>query len=261
MRHAFAIARRELRSYFVSPIAYMAMTIFVFLSGAFFSNMVVYYARQAMLADRQIEQIARSEYQLDVPTVVLGEFFKNEAFILLLVLPLLTMGLITDERRKGTLELLLTSPIRSSELVAGKFLGAFSMFVIILLPTLPFYYFLHQGGAWEPGIVAAGYLGLLLVGAAQIGIGLFVSSLCENVLVSAFGTYGILVALSFIDTSASLARSIWADFIQFLSFFYHYVNFSRGVIALGDVAYFITYLVFALFITQRSIEAIRFKRT
>ena len=200
MRHAFAIARRELRSYFVSPIAYMAMTMFVFLSGAFFSNMVVYYVRQAMLADRQIEQIARSDLQLDVPTVVLSEFFKNEAFILLLVLPLLTVGLITDERRKGTLELLLTSPIRSLELVAGKFFGAFTMFVIMLLPTLPFYYFLRQGGAWEPGIVLSGYLGLLLVGAAQIGIGLFVSSLCENVLVSAFGTYGILVALSFVDT-------------------------------------------------------------
>lgn len=260
MRHALAIARRELRSYFVSPLAYVAMTMFVFLSGAFFSNMVVYYVKQAMIADRQIEALGRSDLQLDVPTVILGEFFKNEAFILILVLPLLTMALITDERRKGTLELLLTSPIRPRELVAGKFLGAFIMFVVMLLPTLPFFVFLKLGGAWEPGIIAGGYLGLLLVAAAQIGIGLFVSSICENVLVSAFGTYGILIALNFVDTSASLAQSIWADFIQFLSFFTHYANFSRGVIASGDVTYFATYLVFALFITERSIEAIRFKR-
>lgn len=259
MRHALAIARRELRSYFVSPIAYVAMTMFVFLSGAFFSNMVVYYVRQAMLADRQIEQIGRSDLQLDVPTVVLGEFFRNEAFILVLLLPLLTMALVTDERRKGTLELLLTSPVKPRELVAGKFFGAFTLFVIMLLPTLPFYYFLRQG-AWEPGIVAAGYLGLLMAGAAQIGIGLFVSSLCENVLVAAFATYGILITLNFVDTSASLARSIWVDFIQFLSFFTHYVNFSRGVVALSDIIYFATYLVLALFLTDRSIEAIRFKR-
>jgi ABC-2 type transport system permease protein len=261
MRHALAIARRELRSYFVSPIAYVAMTMFVFLSGAFFSNMLVHYVRQAMLADRQIERLGRSDLQLDVPTVVLGEFFRNEAFILLLVLPLLTMGLVTDERRKGTLELLLTSPLRAWEVVAGKFLGAFSMFAVILLPTLPFSYFLAQGGSWEPGIVAAGYLGLLMIGAAQIGIGLFVSSLCENVLVSAFGTYGILVALNFVDTSASVAESIWVEFIQFLSFFSHYQNFSRGVVALSDVVYFATYLAFALFLTDRSLQAIRFKRS
>lgn len=261
MRHAIAIARRELRSYFVSPLAYVAMSVFVFLSGAFFSNMVVYYVRQAMLADRQIERIGRSDLQLDVPTVILGEFLRNEAFILLLVLPLLTMALITDERRKGTLELLLTSPVKPRELVAGKFLGAFILFLLMLLPTVPFFYFVHQRGAWEPGVVAAGYLGLLMVGAAEIGIGLFVSSICENVLVSAFGTYGILVAVNFVDTSASLARSIWVDFIQFLSFFTHYVNFSRGVVALGDATYFASYLVFALFLTERSIEAIRFKRS
>lgn len=261
MRHALSIARRELRSYFVSPIAYVVTTVFVFLSGAFFSNMLVYYVRQSTLADRQIERIGRSDLQLDVPTVVLGEFFKNEAFILLLVLPLITMGLITDERRKGTLELLLTSPVRATELAIGKFLGAFALFVLMLVPTLPFHAFLAQGGAWEPGVVAAGYIGLLLLGASEIALGLFVSSLCETVLVSAFGTYGVLVTLNYVDTSASLARSIWVDLINFFSFFMHYVNFTRGVLELRDFVYFATYVTLGLFLTQRSVEAIRFKRS
>lgn len=261
MRHALAIARRELRSYFVSPIAYVAITIFVFLSGSFFSNMLVYYIRQASIADSQIERLGRSEFQLDVPTVVLGEFFKNEAFILLVVMPLLTMGLITDERRKGTLELLLTSPVRPAELAAGKFLAAQALLLVMLAPTLPFYYFLAQGGDWEPGVVASGYIGLVLLGAAQIAIGLFVSSLCENILVSAFGTYGILIALSFVDTSASVAQSIWVDFINFLSFHHHYVNFSRGTLAISAVVYFAGYVALGLFATQRSIEGLRFKRS
>jgi ABC-2 type transport system permease protein len=262
MRHVLAIARRELRSYFVSPIAYAALTAFTLLSGYFFNSMVVYYVRVASLADRQIEQLGRSDLQLDVPTVILEEFFKNQgSFVLLLIVPLLTMGLLTDERRKGTLELLLTSPVRSIELTLGKFFGALTLFVLMCVPTLPYWYFLAQGGDWEPGVVLAGYTGLLLLAATQIAIGLFISSLSENVLVSAVSTYGVLVALNFIDTSASLARSIWVDFIQFLSFHFHTAEFARGVIALRDVTYFVGFLALALFLTQRSIESIRFKRS
>ena len=262
MRHALSIARRELRSYFVSPIAYAALTAFALLSGYFFNSMVVYYVRQASLADRQIEQLGRSDLQLDVPTVILEEFFKNQgSFVLLLIIPLLTMGLITDERRKGTLELLLTSPVRPMELTFGKFLGALALFVLMCLPTLPYWYFLAQGGDWEPGVVLAGYTGLLLLAATQIAIGLFISSLSENILVSALCTYGVLVAFNFIDTSASLTRSIWVDFIQFLSFHFHNAEFARGVIALRNITYFTGFLALALFLTQRSIESIRFKRS
>lgn len=262
MRHVLAIAKRELRSYFVSPIAYAALTGFALLSGYFFNSMVVYYIRQASLADRQVEQLGRSPLQLDVPTVVLEQFFRNQgSFVLLLILPLLTMGLLTDERRKGTLELLLTSPVRPIELTLGKFLGALALVVLMFLLTIPYFYFLAQGGEWEPGVVLAGFVGLLLLAATEIAIGLFVSSLCENMLVSAFSTYGVLVALNFIDTSASLAQSIWVDFIQFLSFFSHYAEFARGVIALRDITYFAGFLALALFLTQRSIEAVRFKRS
>ncbi len=261
MRHAFWIAKRELRSYFVSPIACIAITIFTFVSGFFFSSMLNAYVQQASLADGQMQRMGRSDFQLDVPTLVLNEFFRNEAFILVLVLPLLTMALISDERRKGTLELLLTSPVRSGELIAGKFLAAFGLLVVMLLPTLPFHAFMAQGGEWEPGVVLAGYIGLLLTGAAGIAIGLAVSSLCENVLIAALGTYGILFFLLFVDAGSSAAASIWSDFIKFLSIDYHYGNFARGVVALRDVLYFATFVTLGTFVTQRSIESIRFKRS
>jgi ABC-2 type transport system permease protein len=262
MRHIFAIARRELRSYFVSPIAYVALTAYALMSGYFFNSIVVYYVRQAGLADRQVEQLGRSPLQLDVPTMILEQFFRNQgSFVLLLILPLLTMGLLADERRKGTLELLLTSPVRPIELTLGKFAGALTFFAVMCLTTVPYFYFLAQGGEWEPGVVVAGFLGLVLLAATQIAIGLFVSSLTENVLVSAICTYGVLVALNFIDTSASVAQSIWVDFIQFLSFFSHYSEFARGVLALGDLTYFAGFLTLGLFLTERSIEAVRFRRS
>jgi ABC-2 type transport system permease protein len=262
MRHIFAIARREMRSYFVSPIAYVALTAYALMSGYFFNSMVVYYVRQASLADRQVEQLGRSPLQLDVPTVILEQFFRNQgSFVLLLILPLLTMGLLTDERRKGTLELLLTSPVRPIELTLGKFAGALTFFAVMCLTTVPYFYFLAQGGDWEPGVVAAGFIGLVLLAATQIAIGLFVSSLTENMLVSAICTYGVLVALNFVDTSASVAQSIWVDFIQFLSFFSHYSEFARGVVALGDLTYFAGFLTLGLFLTQRSIDAVRFRRS
>lgn len=262
MSHVLAIAKRELRSYFASPIAYAAVTAFAVLSGYFFNSMVVYYMRQASLADQQVAQLGRSELQLDVPTVILEQWFRNQgSFVLLLVLPLVTMGLLSDERRKGTFELLLTSPVSAIELTLGKFLGALSLFLLMCLPTLPYWYFLAQGGEWEPGVVAAGYVGMLLLAATQIAIGLFVSSLTESLLVSALGTYGVLVALNFIDASASAARSIWVDFLQFLSLQVHNAEFARGVIALRDITYFAGFLLLALFLTQRSIDSIRFRRT
>jgi ABC-2 type transport system permease protein len=263
MRHVIAIAKRELRSYFVSPIAYVAITAFLLLSGYYFNSMLVKYVRDASLYDGQIERIGRSQYQqFDVPTMVLENFFSNQgAFVFLLVMPLLTMGLITDERRKGTLELLLTSPVRPIELTLGKFFGALTLVVVMLAPTLVYFAFLAQGGDWEPGVVFAGFTGLLLLAATEISIGLFISSLTENVLVSALCTYSTLVVLNFIDASASLTRSIWVDFIQFLSFFFHNLEFARGVVALRDIAYYAGFLALGLFLTQRSIESIRFKRS
>ena len=261
MRHALAIARRELESYFVSPMAYAVLAIFTFVSGLFFSNMLVYYIRQSAIADLQVQRFGYSEMQLDVPTVVLAQFFGNEAFLLMLAMPLLTMGLITDERRKGTLELLMTSPIGGGEIVVGKFLGAFTFLAILLLPMIPMFGFLALGGAAETGVVASGLLGLLLLGGAQIALGLFISSMCENVLVSAIGTYGLFLTMQFVDTTASAQESAWVTLLSYLSFYVRQVNSTRGIVAVADIVYFASFIALGLYLAQRTIEAIRFKRT
>jgi ABC-2 type transport system permease protein len=261
MRHALAIARRELESYFFSPIAYAVLAIFTFVSGLFFTNMLVFYMRQSALVDAQIRKFGYADQQFDVPTMVLAQFFQNQAFLLMLAVPLLTMGLITDERRKGTLELLMTSPVGGGEIVVGKFAGALSFLAILLLPLLPMFAFMSIGGAWEPGVIASGMLGLLLFGGAQIALGLFVSSMCENVLVSAIGTYGLLITMQFIDTTSSATESFWVKLLGYFSFYMRQQNSTRGIVALADVVYFASYVALGLFLAQRSIEAIRFKRT
>jgi ABC-2 type transport system permease protein len=261
MRHVLAIARREFESYFVSPVAYAVMTVFTFVSGLFFSNMLVHYVRQAALADAQLKKFGRSDLQLDVPTVVLAQFFQNEAFLLMLAVPLLTMGLVTDERRKGTLELLMTSPVRGIEIAGGKFLGAFAFFGLMLAPLVPMFAFMGAGGAWEAGVIASGLLGLLLLGGAQIALGLFVSSLCENMLVSAIGTYGLIVTLQFIDTTGGGGGSVWARLLGSLSFYARHLNSTRGVVSPADIVYFASHVTLGLFLAQRSIEALRFKRS
>ena len=261
MRHVLAIARREIESYFVSPVACAVMTVFTFVSGLFFSNMLVHYVRQAAMADAQIRTFGRSDLQLDVPTVVLAQFFQNEAFLLMLAVPLLTMGLVTDERKKGTIELLMTSPVRGIDIVGGKFAGAFAFFTLMLLPIVPMFAFLGADGNREAGVVASGLLGLLLLGGAQIALGLFVSSLCENMLVAAIGTYGVIVTLQFIDTSVAAGGSIWVRLLGSLSFYARHLNSTRGLVAVADIIYFTSWIVLGLFLAQRSIDALRFKRS
>ena len=164
MRHAFVIARREIESYFVSPIAYAVMTIFTFVSGLFFSNMLVYYIRQSALADAQMQKFGRAELQLDVPTVVLAQFFQNEAFLLMFALP------TWASHRRTAQGLLITSPFVPqswSVQVPGSHipLHHFSMF-----------WFMVQGGDW-PG---RGRMLELSAGGAQIALGRYLFDVREH---------------------------------------------------------------------------------
>jgi ABC-2 type transport system permease protein len=196
-----------------------------------------------------------------VPTAVLSQFFQNEAFLLMLAVPLLTMGLVTDERRKGTIELLMTSPVRGIEIAGGKFLGAFAFLALVLVPVVPMFAFMGGGGNREAGAIASGLLGLLLLGGAQIALGLFVSSLCENMLVSAIGTYGLIVTLQFIDTAGAADGSVWVRLLGSLSFYARHLHSTRGVVSVADIVYFASCIVLGLFLAQRSVEALRFRRS
>jgi ABC-2 type transport system permease protein len=236
MRTALTIARRELAAYFASPIAYMVAAAFLALSGYLFAVILI-TSRQASLS---------------------GLFF-NVNVIMLFVAPLLTMRLLADEQSKGTLELLLTAPVRDWEVVLGKFLAALGLFAAMLVCTLLYPLLLwYVGGSPDVGPIVTGYLGLLLLAAAMLAVGTLTSALTENQIVAAVLAFGILLFLWLIDAAGNVASGA-ADVLRALSLPSHYDDFARGAINLEDVVYYLSLTIGALFIATRALETRRYR--
>jgi len=232
---ALVICKRELRSYFGSLIAYVLLAVFLLLSGYFFYSDLIFF-------------VLFGGYVL--PTGLWQYVFMDMRLCALLVLPLVTMRLFAEERKLGTIELLWTYPVSDGAIVMGKFLAAWIFFLIMLLPTI-FYHFYH----FDIGPLAAAYLGIFLLGSAFIACGLFVSSLTENQVVSAMVTYGILVFFWFVTWNEEVAEQQIVRALLRLSLFDHFFNLSRGVIDTRDIAYFVLFVGFFLFLTLQSLGA------
>ena len=236
MGTALTIARRELGALFVSPIAYVVAAAFLALSGYLFSILLV-TSNQATMTG----------------------LFQNVSFILLFVAPLLTMRLLADEQKQGTLELLLTAPVRDWEVVLGKFLAALALFGAMLLCTLLYPLFLWSiGGRPDIGPIISGYLGLILIAAAMLAIGTLTSSLTENQIVAAVLAFAILLALWLISSAGNVATGASAV-LSALSLPAHYDGFTLGAINLEDVTYYLSLTIGALFIATRVLETRRYR--
>ncbi len=233
------VCQRELRSYFTSYIAYILLAVFLLLSGYFFYSDLIFF-------------VLFGGYVL--PTGLWQFVFLDMRLCLLLVLPLMTMRLFAEERKLGTIELLWTYPVRDGELVAGKFLACWLFFLIMLLLTginpVVFYRFYH----FDVGPLLAAYLGIFLLGTAFVACGLFVSSLTENQVVSAMATYGILVFFWFMTWNEEAASARLLQALLRLSLFDRFYNFSRGVVDTRDVAFFVLFAAFFLFLTLQSLS-------
>jgi ABC-2 type transport system permease protein len=225
------VCRRELRSYFTSYIAYILLAVFLLLSGYFFYSDLIFF-------------VLFGGYVL--PTGLWQFVFLDMRLCLLLVLPLMTMRLFAEERKLGTIELLWTYPVRDGEIVAGKFLACWLFFLVMLLLTV-----IYQ---FDVGPLLAAYLGIFLLGTAFIACGLFVSSLTENQVVSAMATYGILVFFWFMTWNEEAASARLLHALLRLSLFDRFYNFSRGVIDTRDVAFFVLFASFFLFLTLQSLS-------
>lgn len=236
MHNIWAIARRELHSYFVSPVAYVVGALFLVISGFLFS----------IILGMSNEASMRS-------------LFGNFAVILLFIVPALTMRLLAEEQRTGTMELLLTAPVRDSELVLGKFLGAFLLLLLILAITLIYPLVLVAAGNPDRGPILAGYLGVVLQGAAFLSIGLFASSLTQNQVIAALLTFVVLLLLWLSDALGQFTAGRIGDFFRFLSVTRHLDEFPRGIIDTRNIVYFLTIIVAALFFTVQSVQTRRWR--
>ncbi len=184
MRNILAIVERELRAYFTSPIAYVVLTIFVFLSGLFFRSILAQVLQMGLMSQLQAQQLGPRA--MDMPGMITRGFLSTMSVILLFVMPMLTMGLFSEEKKRGTIELLLTAPLTDLQVVLGKFFAGVAFFLILLLTTWIPTGFLYLYSSPASGPIFNAYLGLLLYGLALIAIGLFISTLTENQIIASW---------------------------------------------------------------------------
>lgn len=251
----WAIFKKEMRLYFTSPVAWVVFTIFLLIAGYFFYSIFAFFT----LASMQSMMNPQMGRDLNVTDSVMRPLFSNVSVILLLLLPLVTMRLFAEERRAGTIELLLTYPVRDGAVLAGKYLAAFALYAIMIALTLLYPLIVVYFARLEWGPILTGYLGLLLMGATFIAVGVFASSLTENQIVAAITTFGVLLIFWILGWSADYAGGTAGKVLQFLSILEHNDSFSKGVLDTKDVLYYLNFTLLALFLTLRSLEARRWK--
>lgn len=249
------IFKKEMRLYFTSPIAWVILTIFTLITGYFFYSIFAYYT----LASMQSMMNPMMAREMNVTDNVLRPLFSNISVILLLLMPLLTMRLFADERRSGTIELLLTYPVRDGAVLLGKYLAALAMYGVMLVVTLVYPALVLYFARVEWGVLATGYLGLLLMGATFLAVGLFASSLTENQIVASIITFGVLLIFWVIGWSSDYAGGVWGRVLSHISLLEHFDSFAKGVLDTKDILYYVNFTILALFLTLRSLEARRWK--
>ena len=249
------VFKKEMRLYFSSPVAWVVMTIFLFIAGYFFYSIFAFYT----LASMQSAMNPQMGRELNVTDSVFRPLFSNMSVILLLLMPLITMRQFAEERRSGTIELLLTYPVRDGAVLFAKYLSALALYVLMLVLTLVYPGIVIYFTRPEWGPLLTGYLGLLLMGATFPAVGIFASSLTENQIVASITTFGILLFLWVIGWSAEYVGGAWGRVLSHLSLLDHFDTFARGVLDTKDVIYYVDVTVVALFLTLRSLEARRWK--
>ena len=255
MTKMLAIYKRELKYSFQSVTAYVALGIFLAISGYFFFNLFNFYNLVSFQAARN-PQFTQS---LNLTDGLIRPFFSNISILLLLVLPLLTMRLLAEEKKQGTFELLLTYPISDWDAVGGKFLASVTTFAVMLGGTFicPLLIFLYANP--EPGPILTGYLGLFLVGCTFISIGTFFSSLTDNQLVAGVTSFGVALFFLIIGWAVPFVGPRFADALGQFSLLQHFDGFSKGLIDTQDVTYYLLMTLFFLFMTLRSLESTRWR--
>jgi ABC-2 type transport system permease protein len=231
IRTILTIFRREIRSYFNSPVAYVVIVVFLAIVGWFFSSNL---------------------FLMNVASMRV--VFELVPLIFLFFIPAITMRLLAEERKSGTLELLTTRPVRDSEIVLGKFLAAWALVGITLIPTLLYVVVLASLGPLDIGPVLSGYLGLLLMAAVYIGVGLLASSLTENQVVAFIIGFLIVLALFLLNKVLIYVPEGLASTFEFLGIDYHFSNIARGVIDSRNVIYFSSLIAFSLLLATVSLE-------
>lgn len=256
MRGVSAIVKKEFRSYFYSPIAYILFGLFLCIMGSIFGKFLAIYGQYA----------ASQEY--GAPPITLDKLtqylYQNMSFVLCFLTPMVTMKLFAEERRQQTYELMLTVPIKTRDLVLGKFIGAFGIMSVMVALSFLYAFIMIYYGNPDVNIIATTYLGVLFSVACYIGIGCFISTLTSSQAIAAVATYVVLLFLWLIQAFAQgvtwkTGPIEWGPFLGYLSPLGHFNNFAEGLIDSKDIVYFLTFIALSLFFTHRVVESHRWR--
>ena len=254
MNNILAIAHKEVKSYFASPIAYIVIGVFALLFGYFFYALLYYFDRQSMQA-----MGLGGTPPANVNEQMIRPVFLNASVILLFVLPAITMRTYSEEKRSGTIELLLTSPITDFQIIMGKFLGAMALYASMLAITVIHMAILFLFGRPEWIPIAMAYLGMLLLGGCFISVGLLISSLTRNQIVATIVTFAVFLLLWVINWIASFTGPRTQEVLNYLSITDHLDDFTKGILDTKHLVYYLSFIACGLFLTMRSVDTERWR--
>ncbi len=253
-RNIRAIAGKELRSFYSSPIAWVMLGLFAAIFGWFFSSALTYFANAAMRS-----QFGGGPQRMNVNLEMIRPLLSNTTVLILFLLPMITMRTYSEEKRSGTIELLLTSPLKDIEIILGKFLGAMGMYLGMLAVTLAYMSILFLAG--NPAIkpVLSGYLGLVLFGGGFIAMGLFISSLTSNQMVAGAASFVVFLLLWVVSWLGESMGPTMASILSYLSITEHFDDFGKGIIDTKHVVFYLSFIAFGLFLATKSVDSDRWR--
>src|SRR5215203_1782574 len=254
MRNVMAIAGRELRSYFASPIAYVVIGFFALVFGYMYVGVKNWFVQQGMQMG-----MGGGPQSLNINQQMIRPLLLNLTVVFLFLLPLITMRTYSAEKRSGTIELLLTSPITDLEIILGKFFGAMLLYAAMLAITTIHIgvLFVFGNPEWKP--IATGYLGLLLMGGCFLSLGLFISSLTKNQIVAGIATFAVFLMLWVISWISTFVGPTMQGILGYLSLTEHFDDFAKGIIDTKHVIYYLSFMAFGLFLTAKSVDSERWR--
>ncbi len=248
------ICNKEMQSYFRSPIAYTVIALWALIGGFFF------YFGLSFFVQRSVESAMQGQaFPMDINEWIVRPLLSNVNVVALFLIPMITMRLFAEEKRTGTIELLMTSPINDWEIVMGKWLAALGLYTIMLLVSLLNMAVLFRYGQpdWKP--MAVGYLGLLLQGGCLLAIGTFISTCTSNQIVAGAIGFAVSLLLFVLNWVSEFGSTITDRVIGYFSVQAHFESFSKGVLDSKDIVFYVTMIMLGLFLTSRSLESVRWR--
>jgi len=254
VRNIWTVASKELRGYFTSPVAWVMMGLFALIFGYFFVSYLAFFVRNSMQA-----AFGQGPQTMNINMELIRPLLGNASVLVLFLLPMITMRTYSEEKRSGTIELLLTSPVTDFEIIAGKFLGTVGLYVALLGVTLLYIVILFIFGQpeWKP--VLSGYLGLLLLGSCFISLGLFISSTTKNQMVAGAATFVVGLLFWIVSWIADSAGPMMSQVLSYLSITEHFDDFGKGIIDSKHLVYYLSFIAFGLFLTIKSVDSERWR--